>query len=517
MSGLNPFRPKKPEGEDIHSAASESAAIVVLRRFRDRLTAVDLAKHSPSQTTPSLSIAPDPIFLGSPSTATTAASKPDLSAANSSAGTTPPPPLDAPNPDDLVTSDDQSTSDPFARENVASDDEVEGLQALPKASTIAPPDDLSLPQETIRFTPPSVSSLDNHTATTSSRENSARQVYEKHNDSNGRSRDRTTSASSFASNRSSSSSNASDSDSAVDEPQRQTTTRTTRRPVSLGPGIDLKSLNNRLANRDRIPPPPPKSHHGKRISTGPSIVLPPSQTTPGKAANRVSFHGSSPGSLPSPRTLQTTQDYFSAPSQTNQPVPLNGIPRRSQSQNKRPPTPPLSRRHSQMRRSKSTLTKPTTSLSIPLAEAEGVASTPSSPGSQLLTPLQRREPNHVSSYPDETQLLSTASLENTSPPPFVPHKDIGLGIQPIPQTTSKRASLVNQLPPPPPPRRARGSKHGDENKDAHRTASLRSAQRADGTENFVPHPSNAKDILADLTRLQKEVDDLRGHYENKKP
>lgn len=29
-------------------------------------------------------------------------------------------------------------------------------------------------------------------------------------------------------------------------------------------------------------------------------------------------------------------------------------------------------------------------------------------------------------------------------------------------------------------------------------------------------PSNALDILADLTKLQKEVDDLRGHYENRK-
>lgn len=31
-----------------------------------------------------------------------------------------------------------------------------------------------------------------------------------------------------------------------------------------------------------------------------------------------------------------------------------------------------------------------------------------------------------------------------------------------------------------------------------------------------PQPSNALDILADLTKLQKEVDDLRGHYENRK-
>ena len=32
----------------------------------------------------------------------------------------------------------------------------------------------------------------------------------------------------------------------------------------------------------------------------------------------------------------------------------------------------------------------------------------------------------------------------------------------------------------------------------------------------LPQPSNAQDILADLSRLQKEVDDLRGHYESRK-
>ncbi|KAL2816955.1 hypothetical protein BJX63DRAFT_386901 [Aspergillus granulosus] len=484
MSGLNPFRPKKPE---------------------------DLEKHFPSQTTQSPSIAPDPIFLGPSSTAATTASKPNLSsAANPSAGTTPLPPLDAPDLDDSVTSDDQSTSDPFDRDRDASDDEAVRTQPLSEAPTITSPGDLP-PQETIRLTPPSVSSLDSHIAPTPPGEQPARNIYEKHISQNERVRDRTTSASSFVSNQSSRSSDTMDSYSAVDEPQLHATINTSRRPVSLGPGVDLKSLNNRLVNRDRIPPPPPKSHHGKRISPGPSLVLPLS----GKPANRVSFHGSSPGSLASPRILQTDQDYFNTPSQTNQSVPPADIPRRSQSQNKRPPTPPLSRRHSQMRRSKSTVTKPTPSrLSIPVAEVEAAASTPSSPGSRPLTPLRNRDPSY--SHPDETRTGSSPRPENIVLVQSVPPKEIGLGIQPNSQTTSKRASLVNQLPPPPPPRRTRGSKHGDDNKDSRRTASLRSEQRVDGSENFVPHPSNAKDILADLTRLQKEVDDLRGHYENQK-
>ncbi|KAL3484743.1 hypothetical protein BJX62DRAFT_49529 [Aspergillus germanicus] len=486
MSGLNPFRPKKPE---------------------------DLAKHSPSQTTPSSPNAPDPIFLGPSSTPATNTTKSSLSsAASPSASITPPPLLDAPNPDDSTTSDDQSKSDPFDRAYDASDHEPERTQTSSETPIIAPPGDLP-PQESIRLTPPSISTSNDHAAVTPSREHFASHIKEPHSDQNGRLRARTTIASSLESNPSSSSLGASDSDSAADEPsQPQANARTSRRPVSLGPGVDPLSLNNRLANRDRIPPPPPKSHHGKRISPGPSIVLPPLQTTPGKAANRVSFHGSTPASLSSPRIPQTEQDYFSTPSQTNQSVPLADLPRRSQSQNKRPPTPPLSRRHSQMRRSKSTLAKPASSrLPMPLAEVEAVVSTPPSPGSRLMTPLRSRDPNHDSYFPEETRSVSSLRQENLAPAPSMPPAEIGLGIQPNSRTTSKRASIVTQLPPLPPPRRTRGSKHGND-KDGR----LGPEQRADGSENFVTHPSNAKDILADLTRLQKEVDDLRGQYETQR-
>ncbi|CEL07748.1 hypothetical protein ASPCAL10903 [Aspergillus calidoustus] len=479
MSGLNPFRPKKPE---------------------------DLAKHSPSQTTtPSSSNVPDPIFLSPSSTAATKTTQSTLSsAASTSASITPPPPPDAPNLDDSTSSDDQSTSDPFDRAYDASDHEPERTQTPSETPNIAPPGDLP---------PPSFSSSNNHAAVTPSREHFTRHIKEKQTDQNGRLRDTATIPRSLMSNQSSSSSEASDSDGAADEPpQPQANARTSRRPVSLGPGVDPTTLKDRLANRERIPPPPPKSHHGKRISPGPSIVLPPSQTTPGKAANRVSFHGSSPGSLASPRIFQTEQDYFSTPSQTNQSVSLVDLPRRSQSQHKRPPTPPLSRRHSQMRRSKSTLAKPASSRPpMPLAEVEVAASTPPSPGSQPLTPLRSRDPNYNSYFPDETRSVSSLRQENLGPAPSVQPAEIGLGVQPDSQTTSKRALIVTQLPPLPPPRRTRGSKHSNDKDNR-----LGPEQRADGSENFVPHPSNAKDILADLTRLQKEVDDLRGQYETQR-
>jgi hypothetical protein len=75
---------------------------------------------------------------------------------------------------------------------------------------------------------------------------------------------------------------------------------------------------------------------------------------------------------------------------------------------------------------------------------------------------------------------------------------------------SRRASQVNPLPPPPPPRRNRvSSSHSNS-----RSQSTQEKQAED--EDFIPRPSNANDILADLSRLQKEVDDLRGHYESRK-
>lgn len=58
-------------------------------------------------------------------------------------------------------------------------------------------------------------------------------------------------------------------------------------------------------------------------------------------------------------------------------------------------------------------------------------------------------------------------------------------------------------PPPPPPRRGRDS-------------NTRSSEPAAAEETPLPQPSNAQDILANLSQLQKEVDDLRGHYESRK-
>ncbi|KEY76424.1 hypothetical protein BA78_4533 [Aspergillus fumigatus] len=251
-----------------------------------------------------------------------------------------------------------------------------------------------------------------------------------------------------------------------------------------------KLLAVRPANRDKKPPPPPpKSHHGKLINPSPHATSSQPQGVPPRPTKRFSYHGTSsetslsltPDTPPS-RSSQPRIDYFTPLHDNPAPQSAETL-RRSQSQHKRPPTPPLSRRHSQMRRSKSTMSRTNLSrLSMPAGKIEVNASPPSSPGPQA------QEPRTAPPMADEAE------------------PDPGQREPPL----SRRASQVNPLPPPPPPRRNRVSSN-------HSNSRSQSAQKKQAEdEDFIPRPSNANDILADLSRLQKEVDDLRGHYESRK-
>lgn len=251
-----------------------------------------------------------------------------------------------------------------------------------------------------------------------------------------------------------------------------------------------KPLAVRSTNRDEKPPPPPKSHHGRLINPSPHATSSHSQSIPPRPTKRFSYHGTSsetslsltPDTPPS-RTSQSRIDYFT-PLDDNTPQSTETL-RRSQSQHKRPPTPPLSRRHSQMRRSKSTMSRTNLSrLSMPAGKIE-VDASPSSPGPRTQEPR-----------------IAPPTSDEAGP---------GSGQREFP--LSRRASQVNPLPPPPPPRRNRvSSSHSNSGNQT----TLHEPEKRAEDENFIPRPSNANDILADLSRLQKEVDDLRGHYESRK-
>ncbi|KAJ5780935.1 hypothetical protein N7457_006095 [Penicillium paradoxum] len=258
--------------------------------------------------------------------------------------------------------------------------------------------------------------------------------------------------------------------------------------------------------KDKKPPPPPKSHHGRRI--GSTATAEPPQAARSRSNNRLSIHSSpgnvTPGALhPSSVSLPAAADYFLAPTEDQRATGSTDSLQRSQSQHKRPPTPPLSRRHSQMRRSKSTQSKPSSRLSMSYDSESNDSSRPPSPGPSSRT-LERKR---ISMPPP-----ASGDFHGMSP-----LGDVSLNLSPTTDSrpsslkAGRRVSSYGSVPassgppPPPPPRRTRDS-------------IARSSDLMGSKENQTPspQPSNALDILADLTRLQKEVDDLRGHYENRK-
>ncbi|KAJ5288520.1 hypothetical protein N7478_001550 [Penicillium angulare] len=278
-------------------------------------------------------------------------------------------------------------------------------------------------------------------------------------------------------------------------------------------------------NKDKKPPPPPKSHHGKRINAKSTPAMVSAQSIPSRPTHRSSFHSSSPESFTSSHKASTPNassaqrlapDYFAIQSENQAAVASNGSLSRSDSQHKRPPTPPLSRRHSQMHRSKSTQSKSSASrLTLSSVDSESNdSSQPPSPGPSTRSGASSlsRDRKRVSMPPpssgDFHPTISSAGISDHLSPPNSSQTSL----------PGRRASSYGNLatgssyvapPPPPPPRRAR-----DSSARSHEGRPV--SQMITTQEEPLPQPSNAIDILADLSRLQKEVDDLRGHYESRK-
>ncbi|CAG8160706.1 unnamed protein product [Penicillium olsonii] len=267
----------------------------------------------------------------------------------------------------------------------------------------------------------------------------------------------------------------------------------------------LESSASPPSRRDRKPPPPPKSHHGRRIS---STTTEAPQEARSRSSNRLSIHGSpnsvTPGaSHPSTVSLPSTADFLSVSTGEQRTTEATSSLTRSQSQNKRPPTPPLSRRHSQMQRSKSTQSKHHRFTMSSYGSDSNHSSRPSSPGPSTSSLASKRismpPPSSGSFQP--TGPLADVSL-NVSPPTTSRPSSLKAGRRASSYGTAGSAGSTGP-PPPPPPRRTRDSM-------------IRSSDSIPVPGPANQPPSNALDILADLTKLQKEVDDLRGHYENRK-
>ncbi|KAI2786686.1 hypothetical protein POX_g09074 [Penicillium oxalicum] len=327
---------------------------------------------------------------------------------------------------------------------------------------------------------------------------------------------------------------------------------TTQRPRSLLEAGTNTSSSGR-SSKDKKPPPPPRNHHGRKISTIPDSATAMSKSaalsphpSPSRSNHRFSYHVPSPegqklsvhhSDMTNSRPSSEDMDHFSPTTSTVEspqaPVPDSDPPANpvhrsgsQRSQRKRPPTPPISRRQSQIGRGNFSQSKPSGGLLVlsPLDSETLERSRPPSPGPSARSPTPSAADRKRFSMPPippakayekggESRLPGAPlQRESLSPTPAgarsnaLSHNRRASSYN-VPMSSSSSSSSVP--PPPPPPRRARDP--------SARSSEGRPASQVSATEEVpLPQPSNATDILADLTRLQKEVDDLRGHYENRK-
>ncbi|KAJ5116441.1 hypothetical protein N7456_000789 [Penicillium angulare] len=394
--------------------------------------------------------------------------------------------------EDDSTSSDEQTADPFNPDSSVSDNEDDRKPQNFKSS--APGDH---PRASFGSTPHPAPSTDGSTTSPSEAPLATNEYYKQ--------------------------STSSLTESSSDEDTSSAVNRSVGDPQHYKQSARLSSYGN----KDKKPPPPPKSHHGKRINTASSTTTTGSaQSLPARPTHRSSFHSSSPESFTSSHKASTPNassaqrlapDYFAYQSENQAAVASNGSLSRSDSQHKRPPTPPLSRRHSQMHRSKSSQSKSSASrLTLSSVDSESNdGSQPPSPGpsTRSVASSLSRDRKRVSMPPPSSgdfhpTVISPAGTSDHLSPPNSSQTSL----------PGRRASSYGNLatgssfvapPPPPPPRRAR-----DSSARSHEGRPV--SQMITTQEEPLPQPSNAIDILADLSRLQKEVDDLRGHYESRK-
>ncbi|KAH8703960.1 hypothetical protein BGW36DRAFT_370303 [Talaromyces proteolyticus] len=285
----------------------------------------------------------------------------------------------------------------------------------------------------------------------------------------------------------------------------------------------LKAESNeiqRTASVKRPKPPPPRTRHGKPIKPGES-----SQTSR-KSSEEIYLSGESTQQPTNPEMAISSPE---AVSDATLPTSLSDTSinddvsalQRAPSQSKRPPTPPLARRHSQRKPSmkKSARDHPHR-ISLPPKGLGLELPGPPSPGTKTppRPPSRRHEKAGGSLAEAFSHTKSSLSQEHSAPSSTLGGEGPGSTASSSPpsrspsikwSTSGSASNAPSMPPPPPPPRRVRASSKSSLNSTQSSTLQSKSAE-----DNLSS--SHAQDILADLSRLQQEVDNLRGHYESRK-
>ncbi|KAI2082258.1 hypothetical protein LOZ36_006014 [Ophidiomyces ophidiicola] len=312
--------------------------------------------------------------------------------------------------------------------------------------------------------------------------------------------------------------------------------------------LPLRSASRSSQDRDaasprleRKKPPVPKTRHGKLLqhavdedvvsardqqsrapprvvlskkSPPPPLTFSPSPYPPAGAAARVV--SDPPPSTSSPGSSSRSSSRDGRRPSLSDPFP----PFRSASQ-RIPPAAPPTRRHSQLRHAHAHAHAAAGS-SPPIARSSSArlpaSSTSSSASAMPRTPpppppTRRRDhespPSSSHSSPSTTpeEAADTdADNQSTTPPPLA-------------RSQSGSVRSVNRLaraPRPPPPRRSANSQvaAADDSRSLRHVSGDGDAEDDGGGVGSPPRPpSKAENILADLSRLQRELDEFRGRYE----
>lgn len=252
-------------------------------------------------------------------------------------------------------------------------------------------------------------------------------------------------------------------------------------------------------------PPPPRTRHGKPVQQAQEASLSSSSRPP-----------------PSPTSVK---------SPPGTPPAADSGPQRTPSQSKKPPAPPLTRRHSHMRASGGT--KPSDQfqqqrrISLPPGGAIPASPGLTSPGTEgRPPPPPSRRRDKPPPPPSESLSASDSPSQKSSRQDIAAAADseapsLSTSSPPSRQTSVRHApsgsttSGSHAPPPPPPPRRNRESSKGSA---GHVNLGHIAAPTGGGETSEtlpVPQSSHADEILASLSQLQKEVDELRGQFQRR--
>ena len=304
-------------------------------------------------------------------------------------------------------------------------------------------------------------------------------------------------------------------------------------------------------------PVTPRHRHGKLVKTNapqtvsfedPTISFPDSATTSmepvdelmteisSKADKPLSPLTSLPNTQPSPQdpVKSTDNEIRNIYSASEEPPSSDTAQKRS------PPPPPLSRRHSQLR-AKYLASNPERSTPITeeaAAESGSISQMPPTAGSKAPPPPPPRRAGLVrghsstsistgaSSTPisdqSSTHDVSTRSPRPRPPVPVNRSPSVSLVKRPNQAESIPVSAPIAPPPPPPPPHRRRGSSQSSytpSQLSGHHAERIRSDSGASSISHLAmttvsPSGEGKKDVMADLSALQREVDELRGKFKD---